>query len=120
MRLKWKTGRKVPFWSLRLRPRHTVISSAVSVILFASSFLDLQAQISSAERKNKRLKEVFAQKIQEFREACYSLTGYRIDVVQEQQYKLQSMYAERSSDCLLFQVGVFLCSFQFTAARTWF
>lgn len=75
-------------------------------MLFASS-LDLQAQISSAERKNKRLKEVFAQKIQEFREACYSLTGYRIDVVQEQQYKLQSMYAERSSDCLLFQVGVF-------------
>ncbi|CAB4005412.1 mitotic spindle assembly checkpoint MAD1-like [Paramuricea clavata] len=64
---------------------------------------DLQAQVSSAERKNKRLKEVFAQKIQEFREACYSLTGYRIDVVQDQQYKLKSMYAERSSDCLLFQ-----------------
>ena len=64
---------------------------------------DLQAQVSTAERKNKRLKEVFAQKIQEFREACYSLTGYRIDVVQDQQYKLKSMYAERSSDCLLFQ-----------------
>ena len=75
--------------------------------------VDLQAQISSAERKNKRLKEVFAQKIQEFREACYSLTGYRIDVVQDQQYKLKSMYAERSSDCLLFQVcaGRKLCNF---------
>jgi mitotic spindle assembly checkpoint protein MAD1 len=72
---------------------------------FASCFVDLQAQVSSAERKNKRLKEVFAQKIQEFREACYSLTGYRIDVVQDQQYKLKSMYAERSSDCLLFQVS---------------
>ena len=29
-------------------------------------------------------KDVFAQKIQEFREACYFLTGYRIDVVQDQ------------------------------------
>ncbi|XP_028395474.1 mitotic spindle assembly checkpoint protein MAD1-like [Dendronephthya gigantea] len=68
-----------------------------------SEVRDLQAQVSSAERKNKRLKEVFAQKIQEFREACYSMTGYRVDVVQDQQYKLQSMYAERSSDHLLFQ-----------------
>ena len=72
------------------------------------SLQDLQAQVSSAERKNKRLKEVFAQKIQEFREACYSLTGYRIDAVQDQKYKLISMYAERSSDCLLFQVSRFV------------
>ena len=34
------------------------------------------------------------------------MTGYRVDVVQDQQYKLQSMYAERSSDHLLFQVSV--------------
>ena len=78
-----------------------------SSLLILLSFPDLQAQISSAERKNKRLKEVFAQKIQEFREACYSLTGYRIDAVQDQKYKLISMYAERSSDCLLFQVSMF-------------
>ena len=68
-------------------------------------FLDLKAQVSSAERKNQKLKEVFSQKIQEFRQACYILTGYRIDVVQDQQYRLKSMYAERSADSLLFQVS---------------
>ena len=67
--------------------------------------LDLKAQVSSAERKNQKLKEVFSQKIQEFRQACYTLTGYRIDVVQDQQYRLKSMYAERSADSLLFQVS---------------
>ncbi|XP_046854573.1 mitotic spindle assembly checkpoint protein MAD1-like [Xenia sp. Carnegie-2017] len=85
---------------------NTSVSKVEQIIIEEASpheVKDLQEQLSSAERRNKRLKEVFAQKIQEFREACYSLTGYRIDVVQDQQYKLQSMYAERSSDSLLFQ-----------------
>jgi len=47
---------------------------------------------------------VFSKKIQEFREACYALTGYKIDVLRDKQYRLQSMYAERSSDDLLFEV----------------
>ncbi|PFX26935.1 Mitotic spindle assembly checkpoint protein MAD1 [Stylophora pistillata] len=64
---------------------------------------DFKAQLSSAEMKNQRLKEVFKKKIQEFREACYALTGYKIDVIRDNQYRLQSMYAERSSDDLLFE-----------------
>lgn len=48
--------------------------------------------------------QIFKKKIQEFREACYALTGYRVDVIRENQYRLQSMYAERSTDDLLFEV----------------
>lgn len=64
---------------------------------------DFKAQLSSAEMKNQRLKEVFKKKIQEFREACYALTGYKVDVIRDNQYRLQSMYAERSADDLLFE-----------------
>jgi len=46
---------------------------------------------------------VFKKKIQEFREACYALTGYKVDVTRDNQYRLQSMYAERSTDDLLFE-----------------
>lgn len=49
--------------------------------------------------------QVFKKKIQEFREACYALTGYKIDVIRDNQYRLQSMYAERSTDDLLFEVS---------------
>lgn len=48
--------------------------------------------------------QVFKKKIQEFREACYALTGYKVDVIRDNQYRLQSMYAERSTDDLLFEV----------------
>ncbi|XP_031555898.1 mitotic spindle assembly checkpoint protein MAD1-like [Actinia tenebrosa] len=64
---------------------------------------EVKAQLSSSELRNQRLKEVFSKKIQEFREACYALTGYKIDVLRDKQYRLQSMYAERSSDDLLFE-----------------
>ncbi|XP_068760462.1 mitotic spindle assembly checkpoint protein MAD1-like [Montipora capricornis] len=64
---------------------------------------DFKAQLASAEMKNQRLKEVFKKKIQEFREACYALTGFKVDVTRDNQYRLQSMYAERSTDDLLFE-----------------
>lgn len=52
---------------------------------------------------------MFKKKIQEFREACYALTGYKVDVTRDNQYRLQSMYAERSTDDLLFEVNM-LCT----------
>nr|XP_032826059.1 mitotic spindle assembly checkpoint protein MAD1 [Petromyzon marinus] len=64
---------------------------------------DLRKQLESAELKNQRLKEVFQMKIQEFRNAYYSLTGYQMAVSTEGQYKLMSMYAERENDYLLFK-----------------
>ncbi|XP_004705940.1 mitotic spindle assembly checkpoint protein MAD1 [Echinops telfairi] len=64
---------------------------------------ELKKQVESAELKNQRLKEVFQAKIQEFRKACYTLTGYQIDITTESQYRLTSMYAEHKADCLLFK-----------------
>ena len=64
----------------------------------------LRSQLESAEKRNKRLKEVFHAKITEFREACYSLTGYKVDMLNDQ-YRLHSMYAERPDDVLMFQTA---------------
>ncbi|XP_059903734.1 mitotic spindle assembly checkpoint protein MAD1 [Gadus macrocephalus] len=67
--------------------------------------LDLRKQMESSEMKNKRLKEVFQRKIQEFRTMCYVLTGYQLDVTTENQYRLSSVYAEHMDDSLLFKKG---------------
>ncbi|XP_057188449.1 mitotic spindle assembly checkpoint protein MAD1 [Triplophysa rosa] len=69
----------------------------------SQEILDLRKQLESAELKNQRLKEVFQKKIQEFRTACYVLTGYQIDITVENQYRLTSVYAEHMEDSLLFK-----------------
>ncbi|XP_031419293.1 mitotic spindle assembly checkpoint protein MAD1-like [Clupea harengus] len=66
---------------------------------------DLRKAVESAELKNQRLKEVFQRKIQEFRTACYVLTGYQIDITTENQYRLTSVYAEHMDDTLLFKAS---------------
>uniref|UniRef100_A0A8C4XAM1 Mitotic spindle assembly checkpoint protein MAD1 n=1 Tax=Erpetoichthys calabaricus TaxID=27687 RepID=A0A8C4XAM1_ERPCA len=68
----------------------------------------LRKQIESSELMNQRLKEIFQKKIQEFRTVCYTLTGYQIDFTTENQYRLISMYAENTDDCLLFKVRNFV------------
>ncbi|XP_077574300.1 mitotic spindle assembly checkpoint protein MAD1 [Stigmatopora nigra] len=67
---------------------------------------DLLKQIERSELKNQRLKEVFQQKIQEFRTVCYILTGYQLDIPIENQYRLTSVYAEHMEDYLLFKKGL--------------
>ncbi|XP_070540190.1 mitotic spindle assembly checkpoint protein MAD1-like [Ptychodera flava] len=64
---------------------------------------DLKKELKSSEMRNQRLKEVFYKKIHAFREACYQLTGYKIDNPKENNYSLMSMYAESSEDVLMFQ-----------------
>ncbi|KAM4877677.1 mitotic spindle assembly checkpoint protein MAD1 isoform 1-T2 [Thomomys bottae] len=66
---------------------------------------ELRKQVESAELKNQRLKEVFQTKIQEFRKACYTLTGYQVDVTTAGQYRLTSQYAEHKTDCLVFKAS---------------
>ncbi|XP_067912045.1 mitotic spindle assembly checkpoint protein MAD1 isoform X7 [Heterodontus francisci] len=66
---------------------------------------EMRKQVNSAELKNQRLKEVFQKKIQEFRAVCYTLTGYKIDVTTENQYRLSSMYAEHQDDYLMFKAA---------------
>eukprot|EP00051_Salpingoeca_urceolata_P023114 m.387588 g.387588 ORF g.387588 m.387588 type:complete len:738 (-) comp20066_c5_seq5:90-2303(-) len=63
----------------------------------------LKSQLAASERRYERLKEVFGTSAQEFRETCYELFGFRIDVLGKTQYRLQSMFAEREEDTLVFQ-----------------
>ncbi|XP_070087470.1 mitotic spindle assembly checkpoint protein MAD1 isoform X2 [Equus przewalskii] len=76
---------------------------ATAALPSSKEVTELRKQVESAELKNQRLKEVFQTKIQEFRKACYALTGYQIDVTAESQYRLTSLYAEHKADCLVFK-----------------
>jgi len=58
----------------------------------------------STERQLQRLREVFKQKIKEFRKACSQMFGFQIDVLEGKQYRLRSMYG-REDDFLLFKAN---------------
>ena len=47
--------------------------------------------------------EAFKKTSHDFREVVYQLTGFRIDVLADQKYRLLPLYAETSQDTLLFQ-----------------
>ncbi|KAL5019316.1 hypothetical protein ScPMuIL_005038 [Solemya velum] len=64
---------------------------------------EIRTQLNTAELKNKRLMEAFKKKSQEFREVCYQLMGYKIDMPTDNQYRLISMYSEAPGDYMLFQ-----------------
>ncbi|XP_050640193.1 mitotic spindle assembly checkpoint protein MAD1 isoform X3 [Macaca thibetana thibetana] len=82
----------------------TDLEAAAASLPSSKEVAELKKQVESAELKNQRLKEVFQTKIQEFRKACYTLTGYQIDITTENQYRLTSLYAEHPGDCLIFKV----------------
>ena len=75
--------------TLRARVTHLQngdVFAAAGVSATTASELELiKSQLASAQRKNDRLKEVFAKKVAEFREACYETTGFRIDVMRGDQ-----------------------------------
>ena len=62
----------------------------------------LEKRLFDSEKKIQRLKEVFGEKILEFREVCYSLTGYQIEMAADNRYVLRSMFADRETDTLAF------------------
>lgn len=74
----------------------------------AAEVAAFKVQLEKAQKLEQRLREVFKQKIQQFREAAYSLLGFQIDMVQQASgsgitLRLNSMYAEHPDDSLLFQ-----------------
>ncbi|XP_025081208.1 mitotic spindle assembly checkpoint protein MAD1-like isoform X2 [Pomacea canaliculata] len=66
---------------------------------------ELRAQLALEELRKKRLVEAFKKTSHEFRETCYQLLGYKIDMPATGQYRLASMYAESPHDYLLFKQG---------------
>eukprot|EP00698_Gefionella_okellyi_P018259 TRINITY_DN5454_c0_g2_i2.p2 TRINITY_DN5454_c0_g2~~TRINITY_DN5454_c0_g2_i2.p2 ORF type:complete len:508 (-),score=169.56 TRINITY_DN5454_c0_g2_i2:1888-3195(-) len=66
----------------------------------------LLKKIDEFTKREARLKEVLKKKIQQFREATCTLTGFMINMEQSGSttlYRLQNMYNENKEDCLLFQ-----------------
>ena len=63
----------------------------------------LKEQLNKAEVMKERLMEAFKKTSHDFREVVYHLTGYRIDVLQDNKYRLLPLYAESQEDSLLFQ-----------------
>lgn len=43
----------------------------------------MHEQISELEKRESRLKEVFKTQVSNFREACYCLFGYRVDMASQ-------------------------------------
>lgn len=62
----------------------------------------LEELVKHKEKMNLRLKEVFAAKSSEFREAVYSLLGYKLDFLQNGRVRLTSMYAGKAEYAFLF------------------
>ncbi|KAG0587308.1 hypothetical protein KC19_2G155100 [Ceratodon purpureus] len=73
----------------------------------------LTKQIASLEKREVRYRQIFADKISLFREACYLLFGYKVQMHEEKDsltqmpvtvFTLQSIYASSDDDKLLFQL----------------
>lgn len=116
----------------RLRKRIKVLEEegvkAVDVTLKVQEKLDVEGstetiqglmkKLNEAEKKCELLKESFRKTSQELREACYMLTGYKMELFKNT-YKLFHMYADAPDDCLVFQLsdegGLSLLENQYTA-----
>eukprot|EP00741_Cyanophora_paradoxa_P007341 tig00001107_g7101.t1 len=63
----------------------------------------LREQVRDAQKNVTRMKEVFKRSVQEFREACYNLFGYKMSMM-NQEYQLLSAFAESERDVLRFKL----------------
>ena len=59
---------------------------------------ELKEQLKSKDIQKQRLLEAFSNTSKSFREVCCQLTGYRIDGLQNNQYRLTPTYAENPTD----------------------
>ena len=63
---------------------------------------ELNVELEKAQKKEKRLMEAFTKTSTDFREVVFNLTGYRIDGLQDNRYRLRPQYAENQDDIFLF------------------
>lgn len=69
----------------------------------SSTIESLKKKLTTAEVRQKRLMEAFRKTSREFREVCFALLGYRVDMVVQNKYKLSHLYAESPEDYLMFE-----------------
>jgi len=64
---------------------------------------ELKVELEKAEKREKRFMEAFSKTSTDFREVVYKLTGYRIDKLADNMYRLNPLYADNTDDNLMFQ-----------------
>ena len=65
----------------------------------------LQKQLASAQKRQQNIVEAFKKTSKEFREVCWRLTGFRIDLLKQQNtYRLSNIYSDSPEDFLLFEL----------------
>ncbi|KAK9710114.1 coiled-coil domain-containing protein mad1 [Basidiobolus ranarum] len=65
----------------------------------------LEDQVAEKEKRMMRLKEVWKAKAQEYREAVYSLLGYKFDFLENGRVRLSSIYASQDDHSFIFTSG---------------
>lgn len=68
---------------------------------------EAETEVTCLQQRISKLKDVFKEKIREFREACCVLTGYKIDMMTDDSqtiYRMRNIYAG-DDDYLLFRVS---------------
>ena len=63
---------------------------------------DLNVELEKAQKKENRLMEAFKKTSQDFREVVFKLTGYRIDALQDNRYRLTPQFAQSQDQAFLF------------------
>eukprot|EP00056_Hartaetosiga_gracilis_P011570 m.175905 g.175905 ORF g.175905 m.175905 type:complete len:828 (+) comp13525_c0_seq5:80-2563(+) len=69
-----------------------------------SKVKELQAGIEQRDKKMQRLRQTFSDTVSDFLDACYELTGYKIEMIHSNRFRLRSMYAESADDCIIFRI----------------
>ncbi|KAK9452780.1 spindle assembly checkpoint component Mad1 [Dipodascopsis uninucleata] len=63
---------------------------------------DMEVSIADKEKRVKRLKEIWSAKSMEFREAVYSLLGYKLDFLPNNKVRATSMFASSEEESFTF------------------
>ncbi|XP_054168930.1 mitotic spindle assembly checkpoint protein MAD1-like [Oppia nitens] len=72
-------------------------------IKYSQELDKLKKQLTSAEKRQQNIIDAFKKTSKEFREVCYRLTGFKIDMLKQNKYRLTHMYADSPDDELLFE-----------------
>ncbi|KAK9480199.1 spindle assembly checkpoint component Mad1 [Lipomyces japonicus] len=63
---------------------------------------EMEVEVSEKEKRMKRLKEIWSAKSTEFREAVYSLLGYKLDFLPNNKVRATSMFASNDEESFTF------------------
>jgi mitotic spindle assembly checkpoint protein MAD1 len=97
----------------RLRARLSLIESGNSAdvtrrienaVNSAGQIEQLTKKVNELKAREDKILDSFKKTSREFREVCYLLTGYRIDPLKDDIFRLSHMYAEHEEDKLYFEV----------------